>query len=152
MIRIIALAGCWSWCGGFVSANSIIVTPSDQMSTVFEYHSGFCSHLITSGAIQQGLPMKESHFPLGAYALTPKSAILMLPEHSKSGRTVHGNPKPANVRDEHRTAGMSQAPCRNAEGKRTLAREQDIGSVEIAVDDVLGVEELKGRDTLRRSY
>ena len=36
--------------------------------------------------------------------------------------------------------------------KRTLAREQDVGGVEIAVDDVLGVEELKGRDTLRRSY
>ena len=73
----IALTGCiWEY-GGFPSASSIAVTPSDQISVKWLY----LFFEITSGDIYTGVPITVplSAFVYINYAATPKSAILIVP-------------------------------------------------------------------------
>lgn len=71
-----ALIGWRSQRGGWLSAISRAVIPSDQRSERLSYvASGFSSHAITSGAIQYGVPMNVFLLPivLSSCADTPKS-------------------------------------------------------------------------------
>ncbi|RNA37049.1 hypothetical protein BpHYR1_023760 [Brachionus plicatilis] len=77
-----ARIGCSSDKGGSPSASSIAVIPSDHMSARQSYsYSICCSHAITSGAIQNGVPTDVFRrlIVVLRWALTPKSTSLMVP-------------------------------------------------------------------------
>lgn len=83
-MRKSALIGCRSHRGGWLSAISSAVIPSDQRSERLSYvASGFSSHAITSGAIQYGVPMNVFLLPivLSSCADTPKSTKKIISDY-----------------------------------------------------------------------
>mmetsp|Transcript_23841 Transcript_23841/g.57503 ORF Transcript_23841/g.57503 Transcript_23841/m.57503 type:complete len:220 (+) Transcript_23841:229-888(+) len=85
-MRKMAVSGLTPECGACPSASSIAVIPSDQTSARSSYPAGPPRdgprwHVITSGAIQKGVPMtvRRREAPAPSCAATPKSASLTSP-------------------------------------------------------------------------